>query len=76
METPNITKAQIVAIIAAVASFLAVLGLDVSIELQSSLVVMLTALGTIVPASLAIADAIIRKGRAENADKIAASRNE
>ena len=73
MKTPDITPTQIAAGVQAVAAFLAVLGLELSVDLQNTLVIMLTGLSSFIGGVLVLADAIIRKGRAENADKIAAT---
>lgn len=65
METPDITRAQILAIVQALIALVAAFGLNVS-ETQSTAIIQLaTALAVVIP----LADAAIRHGRA----RIAAS---
>ena len=59
MSTPDITKAQVLAIVQALIGLGAAFGLDVSPAMQSAIVQLCTAALVIIPA----ADALIRHGR-------------
>lgn len=62
MKTPDISPAQIVSSVAALAAALVVLfKLNISAEQQAAFV---TAIGVVVPVGWQVADAVIRHGRA------------
>ncbi len=59
LATPEITVAQIVAVVGSVLGVLVAAGLDISEELQSSIIDLITVLGPLLIAG----DALIRHGR-------------
>lgn len=61
MQTPDITKAQIIAIVQAIIAVAAAFGLSMSAEQQTAIIGLAGALAVVLP----IADAIIRNGRAK-----------
>lgn len=67
MKTPDITPAQIVALVKSVLILLAAFGLALT-DKQLDAILALVAL--VVPVALVIADAVIRKGRAEMHGKV------
>ena len=70
METPNVTQAQIIALVSAVIGLVVTVGLLDDTTAQAVLGVASAA----VPLALILADAIIRKGRADNATAILESK--
>ena len=65
-KTPDITPAQLIAIVGAIIGVLVTAGLDLSQDLQDSIIQLVTVLAPI----LLVSDAVIRHGRARgNADK-------
>jgi hypothetical protein len=70
MQMPDITKAQVVAIVGAIFGLLAAFGLPVGQDVQDAIVQVVTALAVVIPA----ADAFIRNGRSKVAAVEAAKR--
>lgn len=58
--TPDITKAQVLAVLQAIIGLLVAFGIDVDQELQDAIVQLVTAVAVVLP----LADALIRNGRA------------
>jgi hypothetical protein len=70
--TPDVTRAQKVALGQAVVTVLVVLGFDLDASTQQLLIGLSAALA----ATLPISDAVVRHGRAANAESIAKARDE
>lgn len=66
MKTPSITPAQIKAVVLALVGILAALGLPIGQEKQEAIL----RLVEILPTVLILADAVIRYGRASNAEAV------
>lgn len=70
METPDVTKAQIIAVVTGLLGF----GVSVGLIDEGTQATILSAFSFVLPAVLVLADAMIRKARAENLSAIVASR--
>lgn len=69
MQTPDITRVQIVAVVGAILAVAAAFGLPVSVAQQHAILTLATVLAPV----LIAADAVIRHGRASNASGVVAA---
>lgn len=73
METPDITKAQVVALLQAIIALAVAFGVSLSAEQQTALIGLAGAIAVVLP----LADAIIRNGRSRiYAESVKASRQD
>jgi hypothetical protein len=73
LETPDTTKTQYIAVAQAIVAIGVALGLDISDNVTTQLAAALAAGSGVFGSVLVGADAAIRRGRAEHADKIASA---
>jgi hypothetical protein len=71
LSTPDVTRVQALALGQAVIVVLVVLGLDLDADTQQILLALSATLGT----GLSVSDAVIRRGRAANAEGIAVAQD-